>query len=93
MFDTSKLASFWKFKEELYDEDTLNVFFGECRGDDTIGICWDDYPKSRGETLTPICLDKKLSNIILNGLLMDALHENNSEQIEKIIKIKEKLQK
>lgn len=102
MSDKGKLpniVSYWKLGDDfiLYDDGDFFVIYGvynhknsEEKPSFALGVCWKNYPLSRG-VLCPTVLDEETSKIILSGLSSFAVMQKDTKKLEIINKLSSKL--
>jgi len=84
------LVSYWKLDDDymVYEDNDFKVIKGfynhkhQSNNEKVLGICWGDYPKSRGK-LSPVVITKEARDAFLNGLL-SKLSDNKNKR-EKIL--------
>lgn len=87
------MISYWKEWQKIYEDDGLTLIIGwydhknqENGGEKALGVHWnDDYPQSRG-VLSPCVIPSTTRNVILSGLLHQAVINNQPEQVNSILK-------
>lgn len=86
------MISYWKQPKEIYQDDGLILIIGrydhknqENGGEKALGVHWhNDYPQSRG-ILSPCVIPELTRNVILAGLLHQAVATNKTEQIDRLL--------
>lgn len=100
MQKSSIAASCWELNDDfiLYLDKIENfyVIFGKYIengfNEYSLGVCWEKFPKSHN-TLTPIVLSVKVAEILLNGLLIEAVNNNDDKLLKRLKEIKNQLGK
>lgn len=85
------MISYWKKTKEIYNDCGFALIIGwydhkneNSGGEKAFGAHWGEYPQSRGQ-LSPCVIPETTRNVILSGLLQQAVMSGNVAQVESIM--------